>query len=151
MPAHGFAAGVSADDLSSAVVEACKRSGLALSVQIGADDSGAELRFEQVTASHLSALLLNLAAAGLVVDVVECEVASDARVVARGLRVIEESVREQDLSLRAGTILTDVSGGGPIHHPELLAGQVAARLLGRDPDAFQPVRMVTIEPKGHEI
>jgi hypothetical protein len=150
MPAHGFASGVGADDLTAAVISSCKQSGLMLGVQIGVAEEGAELRFTHGSTSHVKALLLNLASVGVMVDVALCEVSSDTEVSACGMRAGDGRVEELDLTARAASLLKDRTGGGPVHEKELVAGQLAAQLLGRDPDDFRAVRMLSFKAKGSD-
>ena len=150
MPAHGLVSGVAVDDLTSAIVKACKDSGLILGVQLGLLDDGVELRIDHGTTNHLAALLLNLASVGIVVDLTECEVTvvgSRPRVTAKGMRVVEDTVHDYDLSERAGVIFVEVSDGAAVHEPELVAGHVAARLLGQNPAEFRAVRALSFKRK----
>lgn len=150
MPAHGLVSGVAVDDLTAAIVKACKSSGLILGVQLGPLEDGVELRIDHGTTLHLKALLLNLAAVGIVVDLTECDLTmagSRSTVCATGMRVVEGTVHDYDLSERARVVLAEVSDGATVHEPELVAGLVAARLLGRDPDAFRAVRALSFKRK----
>lgn len=150
MPAHGLVSGVAVDDLTAAIVKACKASGLILGVQLGVLEDGVELRIDHGTRPHLEALLLNLAAADIVVDLAECDVTmtgSRSRVRAAGLRVVDGTVHDYDLSDRGAALLAEIAGGAIIHEPELMAGHVAARLLGRNPEDFRAVRALSFKRK----
>ena len=52
MPAHGLVSGVAVDDLTSAIVKACKDSGLILGGEIVDRDSGDETMGRHASLSH---------------------------------------------------------------------------------------------------